>query len=259
MSLTANQSIEQDLVSIVVPVYNAAKFLDDTIKTVKNQTYGNWELILVNDCSKDKSVNLIKRYQKDDKRIKLFSMEINSGAALSRNKGIDEAHGKYLAFLDADDLWKDKKLEKQIAFMKSKDCAFSFTGYEFANSDGKPNGKKVFIPNSINYKQALKNTIIWTSTVIFDIEKLSKQNIHMPNVKSEDTATWWNILRQGYIAYGLNEILSYYRRSEGSLSSNKLIAIKRTWDLYRVVERLNIFYSCYCFCWYAFNATMKRL
>lgn len=249
--------MKKDLISIVTPVYNAAKFLDDTINSVLNQTYENFELLLVNDCSTDNSVEIIKKY--NDKRIRLINNEVNSGAATSRNNGIKEAHGKYLCFLDADDLWSAVKLEKQLNFMKENDCAFSFTGYEFADEMGRPNGKKVHIPSTINYKQALKNTTIFTSTVMFDMTKISKELIMMPNVKSEDTATWWKILKNNYIAYGLNEILSYYRRSSGTLSSNKIEAIRRIWNLYRNVENLNIFYSFYNFCFYAVNAIRRRI
>lgn len=247
-----------DLVSIVVPVYNAERFLDETINTVLNQTYTNWELILVNDCSTDNSVNVIKKYK--DKRIKLINNKTNSKAAISRNNGITKAKGRYICFLDADDLWDNKKLEKQVNFIKEKDCAFSFTGYEFADENGKPNGKKVFIPEKIDYSQALKNTTIWTSTVMFDMNKLSKEDIYMPNVpRGQDTATWWKVLKKIDYAYGLNEILSFYRRTNESLSSNKLVALKRTWNLYRNVEHLNILKSSYNFIWYCFNAIKRRI
>jgi len=251
--------IDQALVSIVVPVYNAEQFLVDTIKTVQNQTYPNWELILVNDGSKDKSVTIIEKYQKKDSRIKLISMDTNSGAALSRNKGVQRSKGRYLAFLDADDLWEKKKLEKQVAFMELKNSAFSFTGYEFADAAGIPNGKKVHIPTSMNYVQALKNTTIWTSTVMFDLEKLSKEDLYMPNVKGEDTATWWKILKKIDYVYGLNEILSYYRRTAESYSANKFKALRGTWNLYRTVEKLGIIKSSYNFTWYCFNAIKRRV
>ena len=255
-----NESINNSpLVSIIVPVYNAERFIKDTIKTVMNQTYENWELLLVDDCSTDKSAKIIKDYQQKDKRIKLFLNSKNSGAAISRNKGIEESRGRYIAFLDADDLWEPKKLKKQVAFMQEKDCAFSFTGYEFANSDGKPNGKKVNVPEKLTYRHALRNTIIWTTTVMFDMQKLSKEDVFMPNVKSEDTACWWKVLKKTVQAYGMAEILSYYRRSSGSLSSNKLTALKRTWNLYRNVENLGLIASSYNFFWYVTNATKKRL
>lgn len=247
------------LVSIIVPVYNAEKFINDTIKTVIDQTYENWELLLVNDCSTDKSVEIIKDYRQKDKRIKLFSNSDNSGAAISRNKGIEESGGRYIAFLDADDLWEPKKLEKQVAFMQEKDCAFSFTGYEFADEKGTPNGKKVYVPEGLTYRQALRNTIIWTTTVMFDMQKLSKKDVYMPNVKSEDTACWWKVLKKIDQAYGMTEILSYYRRSAGSLSSNKLEAIRKVWSLYRNVEKLNFVQSAFCFSGYAYNTVKKRV
>lgn len=251
---------QKDLVSIIIPVYNASSFLMDTIKTIQEQTYENWEAIFVNDGSKDNSTDIIQKEAKKDKRIKLLNNKKNSGAAISRNNGIDASNGDYLCFIDADDKWHKEKLEKQIKFMKDNKCSFSFTGYEFADEKCIPNGKKVYVPNTINYKQALKNTTIWTSTVMFDMHKLEKKDIHMPNVKSEDTALWWKLLRTKIdYAYGLNDILSYYRRSSGTLSSNKFEAIKRIWNLYRNVEKLNIFKSSLNFICYAFNAVKRRV
>ena len=248
----------KDLVSIIVPVYNAEKYLDDTINTVLDQTYTNWELILVNDCSTDNSVKVIKKYK--DKRIKLLNNKINSKAAISRNNGIKEAKGKYICFLDADDKWDKEKLEKQIKFINEKDCAFSFTSYEFADENCIPNGKQVHVPERISYKQALKNTTIWTSTVMFNMDKLSKEDIYMPNVpRGQDTATWWKVLKKIDYAYGLDNVLSFYRRTNDSLSANKLVALKRTWNLYRNIEHLNIFSSIYNFTIYCFNAVKRRV
>jgi teichuronic acid biosynthesis glycosyltransferase TuaG len=249
----------KDLVSIIIPVYNAARFLNDTIKSIHNQTYTNWEAIFVDDCSNDKSVEIIKKHQKGDDRIKIFKNKVNSHAALTRNKGIDESTGRYIAFLDADDLWEPTKLKKQVEFMKEKDCAFSFTGYEFADENGIPNSKKVNVPTLISYRQALRNTIIWTTTVMFDMNKLSKTTVHMPNVKSEDTACWWKVLKTIDYAYGMPEILSYYRRTSESLSANKLEAIKRVWNLYRNEEKLKLPTASYCFSSYAYKTVKKRL
>ena len=241
-------------------MYNAEKFLRETIKTVQEQTYKEWELLFVDDCSKDNSINIINEAIKKDCRIKLIELQQNSGAAIARNTGIEKAKGKYIAFLDADDLWDNKKLEKQIAFMRENDYEFTFTGYEFAGEDGVGNGKVVRVPQKLTYKQALKNTTISTITVILDVNKLEKNLIKMPNVRrGQDTATWWKILKTGVIAYGLDENLSIYRRSANSLSSNKLTALKRTWNLYRNVERLNLLYSLYNFCWYCFNAAKRRI
>ena len=248
------------LVSIIIPVYNAASYLEETINSIQEQTYSNWEAIFIDDCSSDNSYNLIKKYQKEDKRIKLIKNKTNSGAAVSRNNGIDHAEGDYLCFLDADDKWHPEKLAKQINFMQKLNCEFSFTGYQFANEKCTPNGKIVLVPNKINYKQALKNTTIWTSTVMFDMGKLTKDDIYMPNIKrGQDTATWWKVLKKIEYAYGLNEVLSYYRRTNNSLSANKLTALKRTWNLYRNVEHLNILSSFYNFCWYCFNAVRRRV
>lgn len=246
-------------ISIIVPIYNAERFLDDTIKTVLNQTYSNWELLLVNDCTKDNSKKIYERYSKDEK-IKWFDLEKNSGAAIARNKGIELSTGDYLCFLDSDDLWEEDKLQKQLDFMTINNYEFSFTGYEFADENGKPNGKKVFVPSKINYKMALKNTTIWTSTVMLNMKKLNKEDIYMPNVRrGQDTATWWKILKKVDYAYGLNEILSFYRRTNESLSSNKLKALKRTWYLYRHVEKLGVICSSYNFIWYCFNAVKRRI
>ena len=250
---------KNDLVSIIVPVYNSERFINDTIRTVQEQTYGNWELILVNDCSTDNSVSIIEKYVKEDNRIKLINLECNSGAAIARNTGIEQATGRYIAFLDADDLWHKEKLEKQIKFMKENEYEFTFTGYEFADEHGKGNGKIVKVPYRMSYKQALKNTTISTITVMFDTYSINKKLIYMPNVRSEDTATWWQVLKNGYTAFGLNEILSYYRRYHDSKSANKLIAIKQVWELYRKVEKLNLFCSIYNFCFYAINAVRRRI
>ena len=252
--------MKEDLVSIVVPVYNCEKFIRQTINTVKKQTYNNWELLLVNDCSTDRSKEIIIKELKDDDRIKLLELEKNSGAAIARNKGIENARGKYIAFLDADDLWNEEKIEKQIRFMKDNGYEFTFTGYEFVDENGIDNKKIVKVPEKINYRQALKNTTIFTSTVIFDVEKLGKGLIKMPNVRrGQDTATWWKVLKTNIIAYGLNETLSLYRRSNNTLSANKMKALKRTWNLYRNVEHLNVFYSLYNFSWYVFNAVKRRI
>lgn len=249
--------MKEDLVSVIIPVYNAEKYINETIESVLNQTYKNYELILVNDKSLDNSKEVCKKYIKNN--IKWIDLKQNKGAAFARNEGVKVAKGKYICFLDADDLWERKKIEKQVKFMQKNNCAFSFTGYEFADSNCVPNGKKVYVPNRINYKGALKNTTISTITVMFDMTKLSKEDIYMPNVESEDTATWWKILKKIDFAYGLNEILSYYRRVNNTLSSNKFVAIKRIWNLYRNVEHLNIFYSIYNFIFYAFNAVRRRI
>ena len=251
---------QSSIVSVIIPVYNAEIYLQDTILSLQNQTYTNWEAIFVDDCSTDNSVDLIKSFAKTDSRIKLLKNSVNSYAALTRNKGISAAKGRYIAFLDADDLWKPTKLEKQIAFMNGAKCVFSFTSYEYADKTGKPNGKKVRVPKTITYEQALKNTTIWTSTVMLDMDKITKEEIYMPNIRrGQDTATWWKILKKIDYAYGIDAVLSYYRRTSDSLSANKLIALRRTWLIYRNVENLGIIESSYSFIWYVHRAVLRRI
>lgn len=247
----------RDTVSIVVPVYNAGRCIADTITSVLKQTHTDHELLLVDDGSNDNSREVIAGFLSDT--VKLLSNKGPKGAAGARNTGIEAASGRYIAFIDADDLWKEDKLSRQIGFMKKTDAAFSFTGYEFADENGRGLGTVVRVPEMITYRQALKNTTIFTSTVMFDMDKLSKDDIFMPYVKSEDTATWWKILKTGLAAYGLDENLTLYRRMGKQLSSNKLEAIRRIWNLYRNVEHLGLIYSLYCFCNWAVRAVARRV
>ena len=245
-------------VSIVVPVYNARDCIADTIMCVLNQSYADLELILVDDSSTDDSRSIIEAYLEDD-RVKLLPNSKAKGAAGARNTGIEAASGRYIAFIDADDLWTEDKLKKQVGFMTDNDTAFSFTGYEFADENGVGLGTVVRVPKTITYKEALKNTTIFTSTVMFDTDKLSKEDIYMPYVRSEDTATWWKVLKKTKKAYGIDETLTLYRRSQGTLSANKLEAIRRIWNLYRKTEHLGVFYSMYCFCHWAVRAVARRV
>ena len=249
------------MISIVVPVYNAAAFIRQTMEMVQAQTYTDWELILVDDGSKDNSCEIIEHYLEanPDERIRLIKKEKNEGAALSRNRGIKEAKGRYLAFLDADDVWLSHKLQIQMEFMKNEKAGFVFSAYEFGDEDAIGTGRIVHVPSSLPYKKALSRTVIFTTTVLIDTEKIPKDLIYMPNVPSEDSATWWQILRAGHVARGLDEVLAIYRRPAKSLSSNKLKAIQRIWYLYRKVEKLSLPVSCVCFAGWAYRATVRRL
>ncbi len=250
-----------ETVSIIVPVYNAERFLRHTMDSVRAQTYTDWELLLVDDCSTDGSAQLIEEYarEKGDSRIRLISQPSNLGAAKARNRGVEEAQGRYIAYLDADDLWESVKLEHQLAFLQKEEAAFTFTGYEFADENGVGLGKIVRVPKTLEYREALKNTTIFTTTVMFDTEKIPKELLSMPQIRSEDTALWWRILRSGYTAYGLDENLARYRRTGGTLSSNKLIAIQRIWNLYRKAEGMNRIQSAWNFCFWAFRAVYRRI
>lgn len=247
----------KEMVSVITPTYNSEKFLEDTIKSVLNQTYKNFEMIIVDDCSSDNTLVIAKNYSDNDKRVKFYKLEENSGAAVARNKAIELAKGKYIAFLDSDDLWDSTKLEKQLRFMNAGNIGFSFTSYRFISESGVLLDKEVKIPISMNYKQLLKNTAIGCLTVIVDRNLVG--DFRMPLVRAgQDTATWLSILRNGNNAYGYNETLASYRRVGGSISSNKLKALRRTWNTYRNIEKLSLISSYYYFSMYVFNAIKRR-
>ena len=250
-----------ETVSIIVPVYNAENYIEETMRHVAAQTYRDWELLLVVDGSKDRSLQVIQSYQEaeGESRLRIIAREENMGAAKARNKGLQEAAGRYIAYVDADDLWRPEKLEQELQFMKEKQAAFVFTGYEFADEDGVGTGKVVHVPERLDYRKALKNTTIFTSTVLFDTERIPRELLEMPDIKSEDTALWWKVLRNGYTAYGLDQNLVLYRRPARSLSSNKLEAIRRIWNLYRRAEGLSIPGSLYNFCFWAVRAVLRRM
>lgn len=250
-----------ELVSIIVPVYNAEKFIRETMDSVMAQTYSDWELLLVEDCSSDGSADTIEKYiaEKAESRIRLIRQPSNQGAARARNRGVLEASGRYIAYLDADDLWAPEKLEHELSFMEEKGAAFAFTGYEFADEHGVGLGKVVRVPETLEYRQALSNTTIFTTTVMFDTCKISKELLEMPVIKSEDTALWWKVLRAGYTAYGLDENLAKYRRAGRTLSSNKLEALRRIWNLYRRAEGMSVADSAGHFCLWAVRAVRRRL
>ena len=241
-------------VSVIVPMHNSSKHIQECIESVINQTYKNIELIIVDDKSTDNSLEIAESIK--DERIKIIKLSQNVGAAMARNRGIDEASGEYICFLDSDDYWYKEKIEKQVKFIKENDYTFIYSAYEFL----KENKKHIaYVPESITYKQALKNTTIFTSTVMFNMKYLNKKDIYMENVKrGQDTLTWWKVLKKGITAYGINKPLAIYRVGEKSLSSNKLKALKRTWYIYKLQD-LSFVKRVYCFIWYIINAIKRRI
>jgi len=244
------------LVSIIMPNYNSVQFIEETIISVFAQTYKNWELVLVDDCSTDSSVKIIESLMAEDKRIKLIKLRENSGPAIARNHAIQEAQGRYLAFLDSDDLWHPKKLSKQIAFMKEQDIALSYTGYCCIEEDSGQSIDEIYAPQKVDYNELLKQNIIGCLTAIYDTKKLGK--VYMPNIdKRQDFGLWLNILKKIPYAYGINEPLAYYRVRSASVSSNKILASKYNWKLYREVEKLPLHKAIYYFGWYTYKSILK--
>ena len=249
------------MISIVVPVYNAAPYIENTVQMVLQQTYQDFELILVDDCSTDNSVALLEELleQRKDVRLRLVKKERNQGAAAARNTGLDMASGRYIAFLDADDVWLPHRLEAGLRFMEEKKAGFVFSAYEFGDEQARGTGKIVHVPEKLTYRKALSRTVVFTTTTLFDTTLVPKELLRMPTVPSEDTATWWQILRNGHVAYGLDQVLAIYRRPAKSLSSNKLVALQRIWNLYRKQEKLGLFSSAFYFCFWALRATVRRI
>ncbi|GAB6467778.1 MULTISPECIES: glycosyltransferase family 2 protein [Bacillus] len=240
------------LVSIITPVYNSEKYIGQTIQSVLSQTHENWEMLIADDCSSDNTAQVINAFQ--DERIKYFKLDENSGAAVARNQALEKARGKYIAFLDADDMWKPKKLEKHLHFMLENQVGFSFTGYEILKEE---DNKIIRVPERLNYSQFMKNTIIGTLTVM--INKDIVGDIRLVNVKKDhDSMTWAKILRNGHLAYGLNESLAYYRKVEGSISNDKFKAAKNHWNNCRNIEKLSLPKCLYYFFFYGVNAVKKH-
>ena len=235
-------------VSVIMPNYNGEKFLKETIDSVLSQTYQNLELIFIDDCSTDGSLEIVKSI-KDDRLI-ILSTEENGGAAKARNKGIDYATGKWLAFLDSDDLWTSDKLSRQLSFMVEKDVAFSFTHYDVINELGEKQTEFRPKKTEYTYKQILKHNSIGCLTVVVDVEKVGK--VYMPEeaVKREDFAAWISVLEKGEKAYCLDQTLAKYRLHANSVSSKKVKMIKYQWRVLRKVFKFNPFKAVfYLVCW----------
>ncbi|WP_019670908.1 glycosyltransferase family 2 protein [Eudoraea adriatica] len=224
------------LVSIITPVYNSEKYIEGTIESVQAQTHTNWEHILVDDCSSDGSATLIKTFQEKDPRIKYHRLKKNSGAGMARNKGIEFAKGKYIAFLDSDDVWYPEKLEKQLHFMEQNNYHFTFTDYDQINEAGQRLSKVLKCKPIVTYKNALYKNPIGCLTVIYDVDFFGKQ--YMSSIrKRQDYALWLKLLKKTN-GYGLNECLASYRVGNESISANKLDLLKYEWKIYRDEENL---------------------
>ena len=244
-------------VSVITPTYNSGQYLAETIGSVQNQTFSDWEMILSDDFSTDDTVAIAKKMAAEDSRIRILRAEKNMGPALARKSAFEAASGRYLAFLDSDDLWHPEKLKTQIEFMKSNDSVFSFTEYEYMDDRGNSLGQLVPVVDSVNYRSLLKNTRIGCLTVMLDRTRVGElRTVSMS--QHVDLPIWYAILKKGHVARGIPQNLARYRIVGDSVSRNKFKSAIHMWHGYRNVENLAFLDSTWCFVNYGWNAYWKN-
>jgi teichuronic acid biosynthesis glycosyltransferase TuaG len=246
------------LVSVITPAYNSAKYMKQAINSVQQQTFQNWEMIIVDDGSHDNTCEIVKNLMVNDTRIRLIATKQNRGVADARNRALLEAKGRFIAFLDSDDYWMPTKLAKQLNFMTEKSIGFSFCGYRQISMDGTLCGLQVNVPESITYSDLLKKNIIGCLTVMLDRQIVGE--FSMRKERHEDYILWLSLLKSGHKAYGLNEDLARYRIVSNSITSNKLKSAIWVWLVYRKSEHLNYFLSLFYFInylWYSLRKSFR--
>lgn len=244
-----------NLVSIVTPAWRAARVVGDTIESVLSQTYTNWEMLVVDDCSADDTAAVIEGYAASDPRVRLLRNASNSGPAIARNTALAVANGRWIAFLDSDDVWLPTKLERTLAHARSHDAAITFTGFRRMNSNGSKVGRYIGVPSTVSYTGLLGNTVIATSTAMVD-RKLAG-DFRMKSVFYDDLSCWLDILRPGRLAHGLDEDLVRYRVMSASVSRNKLRSAREVWRTFRNIEGMSSATALFHFSRYALNGVMK--
>jgi teichuronic acid biosynthesis glycosyltransferase TuaG len=222
------------LVSIVMPAYNCEKYVIEAINSVLAQTYRNWELLVLDDGSKDNTLRIIEEFSQKDSRIKALPNGKNMGVSATRNRGIELASGDWIAFLDSDDMWEPEKLEKQFEIVEKEAAEFLFTGSSYVNEEGEPYKGIFEVPEKITYKKLRNQNVISCSSVLikkkyFENIKMEKDEMH------EDYAVWLRVLKLGIKAFGVNEPLLIYRISKNSKSGNKMKTVKMTYKVFRFV------------------------
>lgn len=248
----------QELVSVIMPVHNAEKYLDESIGSVLRQTYPHWELLVVDDCSTDSSPSIIAGYTAQDSRIRYYHTSSPSGSpCLPRNMGIKAAKGRFIAFLDSDDCWLPTKLEEQLPLFEKPDVGIVYSDYEKMSENGERNQRVVKAPSCVNYRQLLLGNVIGCLTAVYDTAKVGK--VYFENHSHEDYILWLSILKKGYIAQNSGKVSACYRVREHSVSSNKLKALSWQWDIYRNVEKIGLLKAVYCFTHYAYKAFRKAI
>lgn len=247
------------LVSIIMPVYNAEKYVEKSINSVLNQQYDNWELLIINDSSSDNSKEIIEKYQRKDNRITAIYLPLNKGVVNARNIGIEKANGRFLAFLDSDDMWHERKLDKQINYMLQNDVSFSYTKYQEIQEDGTFTKKIIKVKSKpIDFSRLLRMNYFGCLTVVLDLHKINKP--YFPEMKHEDYALWLSILKENNIkAYGIDETLAYYRITPGSISRNKLRGILWSWKIYRNHLGENMAKAIYRMLIFSINIAVKYI
>lgn len=245
-------------VSIITPVYNSADYIQETAESVLNQTFKNWEWILIDDCSTDKSLSIIQKMASKDSRIKIIVNDKNIKTALSRNRGIEIATGKYIAFIDSDDLWHPQKLEKQVYFMESNNHYFSYHSFSMFYDTERKIRKILTVPEKISFSDLVKTSSIGSLAAMYNCKVIGK--IMMPDgyKAKEDYLCWLEILKRCDYAFGMTDILGYYRIHPHSYSYNKKEAAFNQWRVYREYLKLNIFSSSLNFFSYALNGFIKH-
>jgi teichuronic acid biosynthesis glycosyltransferase TuaG len=244
------------LISIITPSWNVERLIGKTIESVQAQTLGDWELLIADDCSTDNTTGVVESYAAKDPRVKLIRQPRNGGPALARQAAIERAEGRFIAFLDSDDLWLPAKLERQVAFAREHLAPLSFTAFRRINETGSVTGRLIPVPVSLTYDQLLKNTSIATLTALVDRDLTG--SIAMKDEPYDDFCLWLSILKPGRIAYGLNEDLARYRVRGSSVSSRPLRSAGWVWHIYRNVERLSLIRSAWCFAHWSARAWLKR-
>ena len=246
------------LVSVIVPSFNSQDHVAETIRSVLAQTMADLEIIAVDDASTDSTADVLAGLAAQDPRVTVLVQGENQGVARARNRGLEAARGRYIAYLDSDDQWMPNKLERQIAFITETGAGACFTSYETIEENG-DHRNFVRVPATIDYKGFLKNTVSCSHTILFDTRIVDRGLLKMPDLRrGQDAATWLGVMKAGHVLYGLDECLAKYRKTAGSLSSSKTKAIRRTWHLYRDVEGLSRPYSAYCLFWQLVHAVQKR-
>lgn len=244
------------LVSIITPSYNSAKFIAETIQSVQNQTYQNWEMIIVDDGSSDETENVVLSIIQKDNRIQFHKLSQNSGPAVARNTGIEKASGDYMTFIDADDIWFPTFIENNIKTIQETGIPFVFSSYKRANEQLEFVYSDFIVPNKVSYSDILKSNSISCLTAFVDIKKLGKK--YMPLIrKRQDMGLWLNYLKVIPFAHGIQKTQAIYRIRENSLSRKKSDLIKYQWQFYREVEKLNVFESSYYMLHWMYRGFMK--